>query len=74
MSEGSLEQRVARLEGLVEGLLHQRRNGPGPHDWERTVGMFRGDPIMAEIIAEGARLREQEREESRRKEDESSDP
>jgi len=29
---------------------------------------------MAEIIAEGARLREQEREESRRKEDESSDP
>ena len=30
-------------------------------DWRRTIGMFDGDPIMQEIMAEGRRLREKDR-------------
>jgi hypothetical protein len=34
-------------------------------DWRRTIGMFDGDPIILEIIAEGQRLREEERRQGR---------
>jgi len=34
---------------------------PGRDDWMETVGMFRGDPIMAEILEEAARIREEDR-------------
>jgi hypothetical protein len=34
-------------------------------DGRRTVGMFDGDPIMLEIIAEGRRLRQEDRRQGR---------
>ena len=60
MSEATLEERVARLEGLAE---HQpRRRGK---DWRRTIGMFDGDPVMQEIIDGALRAREEERRQAR---------
>ena len=63
MAEMTLEERVARLEqrldDLTEGKASKRRTPP--KDWRRTVGMFRGDPIMKEDIEEALRLREEER-------------
>ena len=35
--------------------------GERPKDWRRTVGMFDGAPIRQEIIAEGRRLPEKDR-------------
>jgi hypothetical protein len=44
-----------------------QESNPGEQkDWRRTVGMFRGDPIMKEIIDESLRAREVEREQERR--------
>ena len=61
----TLEERLARVEQLVEGLV---KNSPRPKrtkDWRRTVGMFRGDPIMGEIIEAGRRIREEDRQAAR---------
>ena len=38
-------------------------------DWRRTVAMFRGDPIMKEVIDGTLRLREEERRLAREQED-----
>ena len=65
MAEATLEERVATLEQLVARLLRVTEQGEGPKDWRRTVGMFDGDPIMQEIIAEGRRLREEDRRQTR---------
>jgi hypothetical protein len=32
-----------------------------PKDWRHTVGMFRGDPIMKEVIDGALQFREEER-------------
>ena len=61
MAEATLEERVATLEQIVARLLQMTAQGERPKDWRRTVGMFDGDPIMQEIIAEGRRLREEDR-------------
>lgn len=61
MAEATLEERVATLEHLVAQLLHPTAPGAPPKDWRRTAGMFDGDPIMREIIAEGQRVREADR-------------
>ena len=52
MAEATLEERVATLEQLVAHLLQTTAQGERPKDWRRTVGMFDGDLIMREIIAE----------------------
>jgi hypothetical protein len=65
MAEATLEERVATLEQLVARLLQTTAQGAHPKDWRRTVGMFDGDPIMQEIIAEGRRLREEDRRQTR---------
>lgn len=65
MSSLSLEERVARLETLVGVADTSTPNSPRQRDWRRTVGMFRGDPVMKEVIDEALRLREEEREEAR---------
>ncbi len=73
MSNPTLEQRVAELERQVAQLKEQRANGQpaprlhetGPDDWQKSVGMFRGDPVFKETIDYAARLREQERERAR---------
>ena len=65
MAEGTLEERVATLERLVATLMRVTERGERPKDWRRTVGMFDRDPIMQEIIAEGRRLREEDRRQGR---------
>lgn len=61
MSEITLEERVTTLEKLVEELMHKAGPSGRTKDWRRTVGMFAGDPIMKEIIEEGRRIREEDR-------------
>ncbi len=63
MSKESLETRVARLERQVSMLMRSQanENQPAPDAWRKTVGMFRGDPIFAEMIEEAQRLREEDR-------------
>jgi len=63
MAERTLEERVTQLERRLDELAGGK--GPQPQtptkDWRRTVGMFRGDPIMKEVIDGALRLREEER-------------
>ena len=65
MAEATLEERVTALEQLVAQLMRTTAATERPKDWRRTVGMFDGDPIMQEIIAEGRRLREEDRRQTR---------
>ena len=53
----TLEQEVARLSQLLPG-----EKQPQQKDWRSTLGMFTGDPIMKEIIEEGRKIRELDRE------------
>jgi len=62
----TIEDRVAKLESAVFGA----RPEPSRDDWQRTVGMFRGDPVMKEILDEVREAREREREASRGSDDE----
>lgn len=57
----TLEERVTKLEKLVDELMHKAATPMYKKDWRRTVGMFEGDPIMKEIIAEGQRIRKEDR-------------
>ena len=65
MAEGTLEERVATLERLMAKLMRSTERAERTKDWRRTVGMFDSDPIMQEIIAEGRRLREEDRRQGR---------
>jgi hypothetical protein len=38
---------------------------PATDDWIQTVGMFRGDPIVQEMIEQSRRTREEERRKAR---------
>jgi hypothetical protein len=62
MAQGTVEERLDRLEKLVDTVL-DRLSGRRRRqkDWRRTIGMFDGDPIMKEVIEEALRSREQER-------------
>ena len=57
----TLEQRVERLEQIVEELRGKTLREPGPDDWRTTIGVFSGDPRAKEIIDEALQLRENER-------------
>jgi hypothetical protein len=63
MTEKTLEERVARLEQRLDELAGGRDSKPQTtaKDWRRTVGMFRGAPIMKEVIDGALQLREEER-------------
>lgn len=61
----TLDERLARLEQLVDDLIRKSERPKREKDWRRTVGMFRGDPIMKEIIEEGRRIREADRQAAR---------
>ena len=61
MSQPTLEQRITSLEETVKGLVAAARTGNQEKDWQRTIGMFEGDSVIAEIQEEGRRLREAER-------------
>ena len=59
--EATLEERVIKLERLVDILLQRVDIPVRKKDWRRTAGMFDGDPLMREIIEEGQRVREKDR-------------
>lgn len=56
-----IEERIARLEKAVFAT-HQE---PSRNDWQKSVGMFRGDPVMKEIQDDVRKARDQEREQAR---------
>jgi predicted nucleic acid-binding protein len=58
----NLEQRVAQLENRLADLIPKPHHEPGRDDWMKTIGMFRNDPVAAEVIRETLRVREEERE------------
>jgi hypothetical protein len=59
--EATLEERVIKLESLVDLLLQRVDVSMRKKDWRRSAGMFDGDPLMREIIEEGQRVREEDR-------------
>jgi hypothetical protein len=65
MAEATLEERVATLEQLVAQLMHTSERTARKKDWRRTIGMFDGDTIVQELLAEGRRLREEDRRQRR---------
>ena len=68
MAEASLEDRVTRLEKQMDVLIRglpQVESEPGPHEWIESVGMFRGDPVVKEMIDEASRTRTEERQRAR---------
>ncbi|MBC8114474.1 MAG: hypothetical protein H7062_08865 [Candidatus Saccharimonas sp.] len=67
MTTETLEQRVARLEEQMRVMVSDRADEVAAvpsKDWRRTVGMFRNDPIMKEIIEAGRRIREEDRQQA----------
>jgi hypothetical protein len=67
MAQDTIEKRVARLEKQVSLLIGNRTDGdpPSADAWQQTVGMFRGDPIVREMIEEARRIREEDRRKTR---------
>ena len=61
MPETNLEQRVIKLEQMMDTLLQTLDLPARKKDWRRTAGMFDGDQLMKELIEEGQRVREQDR-------------
>ena len=61
MANVTLEERVTKLEKLVDELMHKTDTSVRKKDWRHTIGMFEGDPVMREIIEEGRRIREADR-------------
>ncbi len=63
MAERTLEERVTQLEQRLDELAGGKDSKPQTptKDWRRTVGMFRGDPIMKEVIDGALSLRKEER-------------
>jgi hypothetical protein len=59
--EATLEERVIKLERLVDMLLQRVDVSVRKKDWRRTAGMCDGDPLIREIIEEGQRVREEDR-------------
>ena len=57
----TLDERMARVEQLVDELVLKSEHPTRTKDWRRTVGMFDGDPVMKEIIDAGRRIREEDR-------------
>ena len=66
MSPATIEDRVTRLEQLMDQVLPNKLppSQPGRDDWQRTFGMFAGDPVMREIIEAGRHIREQDRQQA----------
>ncbi len=61
----SIEDRITKLERAVFG----KNAEPGRDEWQATVGMFRGDPVMKEILDDVQESREREREQARQRTD-----
>jgi len=55
-----LEQKVARLEADIRELRGLISDGTSKPWWERTAGMFKNDPVWAEIVRLGQKIRREE--------------
>jgi len=58
MAELTLESLAARVQALEAEVAEQKRQ---KKDWRRVVGMFSGSEFMQEVDAEGAAIRQAER-------------
>ena len=67
MTTEALEQRVARLEEQMRVMNDRQTGGEAAprKDWRSTVGMFRNDPVMKEIVEAGHRIREDDRQQAK---------
>jgi hypothetical protein len=61
MQQATIDERLTRVEQLLDVLMRRISAEQRRSDWRRTIGMFDDDPIMKEIIDEGRRIREQDR-------------
>ncbi len=61
MTPTNLEERVERLERIVEEMRKIGVREPGREAWQATVGMFADDAVAKEVIDEALRIREEER-------------
>lgn len=61
MAQDTVEERLDRLEKIVDDVVDRLGTQSGGKDWRRTIGAFDGDPLMKEMIDEAQRAREQER-------------
>ena len=59
-----LEHRVQALEETVACIVGGRGRAT-TKDWKSTIGMFKDDPVMAEIQEEARMIREKDREAAR---------
>jgi hypothetical protein len=55
-----LETKVAKLEEEIREIRKLVADGSSMPWWERTAGMFKDDPVFAEIIRLGQKLRREE--------------
>jgi hypothetical protein len=60
MAQNTLEERVRALEETVAAIVADRTAKP-KKDWRSTIGMFKNDPVFAEIQEEGRKIREADR-------------
>jgi len=58
----TLEERVATLERELTALKQKVEQGPSARDWRRSVGIFADDPVFEEMVREGRKYREEQRE------------
>jgi hypothetical protein len=62
MTQGTVEERLVRLERIVDYVLDRlSRERTSRKDWRRTIGMFDDDPVMKDVIEEALRCRQEER-------------
>ena len=64
MTQLTIDERVAALEIQVANLVKSQAKLEQASDWRGTFGMFAGDPIFKEIIEEGRKLRQEDREQA----------
>jgi hypothetical protein len=67
MTQPTLEERVAALEKLVVQIMAKFPPTAPAQDWRSTIGMFANDPIMKEIDEAGRKIREADRERTRKR-------
>jgi hypothetical protein len=61
MSSPSVTERLAEIDARITELGRRVAALEGTKDWQKIIGMFKGDEVMKEIDAAGARIREMDR-------------
>jgi hypothetical protein len=61
----SLEEIFVLQPGTIVTVMPRPKETSRRRSWRDTIGMFRGDPVFAEIVEAGRAIREAEREAAR---------